>query len=145
MKANYLMDMIKSLLLKYKGVILYLVFGVLTTVINVITYHISYEILHIANIASTVIAWVVAVTFAYFTNKLYVFESKRTGSGAVKEAINFFACRIGTGVLEIGIMYVFVDMLMFNGTIMKLITNFIVIVVNYIASKLIIFKEDKMS
>lgn len=137
------MDMIKSLLLKYKGVILYLIFGVLTTVINVITYHISYEVLHIANIASTMIAWVVAVTFAYFTNKLYVFESKRTGSGAIKEAINFFACRIGTGVIEVGMMYVFVDVLALNGTIMKLITNFIVIVINYIASKFIIFNEGK--
>lgn len=143
MKVNYLMDMIKSLLLKYKGVILYLVFGVLTTVINVITYHISYEMLHIANITSTMIAWVVAVTFAYFTNKLFVFESKRTGSGAVKEAINFFACRIGTGVIEVGMMYVFVDILALNGTIMKLITNFIVIVINYIASKFIIFNEGK--
>lgn len=143
MKANYLMDMIKSLLLKYKGIILYLVFGVLTTVINVITYHISYEMLHIANITSTMIAWVVAVTFAYFTNKLFVFESKRTGSGAVKEAINFFACRIGTGVIEVGMMYVFVDVLALNGTIMKLITNFIVIVINYIASKFIIFNEGK--
>lgn len=137
------MDMIKSLLLKYKGVILYLVFGVLTTVINVITYHACYEVMHIANLVSTVIAWIVAVSFAYVTNKLFVFESKRTGSGAIKEAINFFACRIGTGFIEIGFMYVFVDMLMFNGTIMKLITNVIVIVVNYIASKLIIFKEDK--
>lgn len=137
------MDMIKSLLLKYKGIILYLVFGVLTTVINVITYHISYEMLHIANITSTMIAWVVAVTFAYFTNKLFVFESKRTGSGAVKEAINFFACRIGTGVIEVGMMYVFVDVLALNGTIMKLITNFIVIVINYIASKFIIFNEGK--
>ena len=137
------MDLIKSLLLKYKSVILYLVFGVLTTVINVITYHISYEMMHIANIISTMIAWVVAVTFAYFTNKLYVFESKRTGSGAIKEAINFFACRIGTGVIEVGMMYVFVDVLALNGTIMKLITNFIVIVINYIASKFIIFNEGK--
>lgn len=137
------MNMIKSLLLKYKGVILYLVFGVLTTVINVITYHACYQVMHIANLVSTVIAWVVAVSFAYITNKLFVFESKRTGSGAIKEAFNFFACRIGTGLIEIAFMYVFVDVLAFNGTIMKLITNFVVIIVNYIASKFVIFNEGK--
>lgn len=137
------MDMIKTLFLKYKGVILYLVFGVLTTVINVITYHACYQTMHIANLISTVIAWVVAVGFAYITNKLFVFESKRNGSEAIKEAINFFACRIGTGLIEIVFMYVFVDVMAFNGTIMKLITNFVVIVVNYIASKFIIFNEGK--
>lgn len=137
------MDLIKSLLLKYKSLILYLVFGVLTTVINVITYHISYEMMHIANVTSTMISWMVAVAFAYFTNKLFVFESKRTGSGAVKEAINFFTCRVGTGVIEVGMMYVFVDLLTLNGTIMKLITNFIVIIINYIASKFIVFNEGK--
>lgn len=137
------MDQIKSLLLKHKGVILYLIFGGLTTVINVITYHACYEVMQIPNLVSTIIAWTVAVAFAYITNKLFVFESKCTGSEAIKEAVNFFACRIGTGLIEIAFMYVFVDLLAFNGTIMKLITNVIVIIVNYIASKFIIFKKGK--
>lgn len=137
------MNTIKELFLKHKSVLLYLIFGGLTTVINVVTYFITYEILGIANLTSTVIAWVIAVTFAYVTNKLFVFESKKTGSEALKEAVNFFACRIGTGVIEIGIMYLFVDVLAFNGTIMKLITNVIVIIVNYIASKFLIFNEGK--
>lgn len=137
------MDFIKNLLLKYKGVILYLVFGVLTTVINVITYHICYAMMHISNLSSTVIAWVVAVAFAYVTNKIFVFESKKKNQEAIKEAINFFACRIGTGVIEIGIMYVFVDVLLFNGTIMKLFTNVIVIIINYIASKFLVFGKGK--
>lgn len=133
------MGIIKSLLLKYKSLILYLIFGVLTTIINVITYHVCYEITHITNLISTVIAWIIAVAFAYVTNKLFVFESKHAGSEAIKEAIKFFACRIGTGLIEIAFMYVFVDVLTFNGTVMKLITNVIVIIVNYIASKFIIF------
>ena len=137
------MNTIKELFLKHKSVLLYLIFGGLTTVINVVTYFITYEILGIANLTSTVIAWVIAVTFAYVTNKLFVFESKKKGSEALKEAVNFFACRIGTGVIEIGIMYLFVDVLAFNGTIMKLITNVIVIIVNYIASKFLIFNEGK--
>lgn len=137
------MNTIKELLLKYKSLILYLIFGGLTTVINVLTYHVSYEIMGIANINSTIIAWVIAVVFAYVTNKLFVFESKKSGHEAIKEAINFFACRIGTGVIEIGMMYIFVDVLAFDGTIMKLITNVVVIIVNYIASKFLIFNERK--
>lgn len=135
------MDTIKNLLIKYKGVILYLIFGVLTTVINVAAYYVSYDICGISNLVSTMIAWVIAVAFAFITNKLIVFESKKWDKDSIKEVFNFILCRVGTGVIEVGFMYVFVDLLLFNGTIMKLITNFIVIVINYIASKLIIFKK----
>lgn len=137
------MDTIKNLLIKYKGVILYLIFGVLTTVINVAAYYVSYDICGISNLVSTMIAWVIAVAFAFITNKLIVFESKKWDKDSIKEVFNFILCRVGTGVIEVGFMYVFVDLLSFNGTIMKLITNFIVIVINYIASKLIIFKSKK--
>lgn len=137
------MNIIKDLLIKYKGIILYLIFGVLTTVINVATYYISYDVCGISNLISTMIAWVVAVAFAFVTNKLIVFESKKWDKDSIKEIVNFILCRVGTGVIEVGFMYVFVDLLLFNGTIMKLITNFIIIVINYIASKLIIFKSKK--
>ncbi len=133
---------LKELLLKYKGVILYLVFGVLTTVINVITYHLCYENFKIGNVPSTVVAWVVAVSFAFVTNKIFVFESKKKSSAAVKEAVDFFICRIGTGVIEIGMMWVFVDLLEFNGTLMKLITNILIIVINYLASKFFVFRGE---
>ena len=138
-----MMNTIKELFLKHNSVLLYLIFGGLTTVINVVTYFISYEVLEIANLTSTIIAWVIAVAFAYVTNKLFVFESKKTGSEALKEAINFIACRIGTGFIEVAMMYVCVDVLGFSGTIMKLITNVVVIIVNYIASKFLIFNEGK--
>lgn len=130
---------VKNLLTKYKGIILYLVFGVLTTVINVICYHVCYENLGITNVVSTIIAWVVAVSFAFVTNKVFVFESKRKNKAAIGEAVSFFLCRIGTGVIEVGMMWFFVDMLSFNGTIMKLITNFIIIVINYLASSFFVF------
>ena len=132
----------KQLFIKYKDVISYLFFGVLTTAVNVAVYYVFYNLLSIANVISTVIAWVVAVAFAFVTNKLFVFDSKSWApSVALREFWTFTACRIGTGIVEIGMMWLFVDILTFNGTVMKLITNFIVIVLNYIFSKLIIFKK----
>ena len=80
---------IKDLLIKYKGIILYLIFGVLTTVINVATYYISYDVCGISNLISTMIAWVVAVAFAFVTNKLIVFESKKWDKDSIKEIVNF--------------------------------------------------------
>jgi len=132
----------KQLLIKYKGIVSYLFFGVLTTAVNVAVYYIFYNILSVPNIVSTIIAWVAAVAFAFITNKLFVFDSKSwQPSVALRELWTFTACRIGTGVIEVGMMWLFVDVLTFNGTVMKLLTNFIVIVLNYIFSKLIIFKK----
>lgn len=132
----------KQLLIKYKGIVSYLFFGVLTTAVNVAVYYIFYNILSVPNIVSTIIAWVAAVAFAFITNKLFVFDSKSwEPSVALRELWTFTACRLGTGVIEVGMMWLFVDVLTFNGTVMKLLTNFIVIVLNYIFSKLIIFKK----
>jgi putative flippase GtrA len=133
--------LLRRLYWKYRDVLLYLIFGVLTTVINILSYHLCYQIFAIDNVISTVIAWVVAVVFAFVTNKLFVFESTAKKGKAIIEAVNFFACRIGTGVIEVGVMYLFVDVFAFNGTVMKLITNVIVIIINYIASKLLVFKK----
>ena len=133
---------IRELLKKYKGIILYLVFGAMTTVINVVSYHISYEKLGISNVISTSIAWIIAVLFAFVTNKAFVFESKKKNKEAIKEAANFILCRIGTGIIEVGMMWVFVDLLLLDGTVMKLITNIIIIVLNYVASKFFVFRRE---
>ena len=135
------MNQMKELFLRYKSVFSYLFFGALTTVVNILTYCLFYQVIAIGNIMSTIIAWLVAVAFAFVTNKLFVFERKTWDKGALKEAWQFLVCRVGTGVIEVGIMYIFVDLLAFNGMIMKLITNIIVVIVNYIASKLVIFKS----
>lgn len=136
------MKTLRHLYRKYKNILLYLVFGVLTTIINILSYHICYRICDMANITSTIIAWVVAVAFAFVTNKLYVFESKTRKKGTFVEVLNFVACRLGTGVIEVGMMYLFVDIFAFDGTVMKLITNVIVIIVNYVASKFLVFKKE---
>ena len=136
------MNTIIELIKKHKSLISYAFFGVLTTLVNIAIYHLSYTVLGVKNIPSTVIAWIVSVAFAFITNKLFVFESKSLQPKTVlKEAFDFTLCRIGTGVIEVLMMYVFVDIINLNGTLMKLITNIVVIVLNYIASKLFIFKS----
>ena len=87
-------------------------------------------------------AWALAVFFAYVTNRSLVFHSAATGTQEiVKEIISFFACRIGTGVVDWAIMLIFVTILHFNDMIVKILANIIVIVLNYILSKFVIFKK----
>lgn len=137
------MNKIFGMIKKYQAIIKYLIFGVLTTVVNIVSYYLCYEVAGISNIVSTVISWLIAVLFAFVTNKLFVFDSKKWDRNAVKEIINFFSFRIITGIVEVLMMYVFVDVFAFNGTVMKLITNIIVIILNYIASKIFVFKKQK--
>ena len=137
-----MIEQIKALLEKYKAIIRYGIFGVLTTLINIVVYEAFYRYVDWSNVVSNIVAWVAAVLFAFVTNKLWVFESRTTEKKALMfEIISFFGCRLATGVLDLAIMYVAVDELALNSTLMKCISNVIVIIVNYIASKLIIFKN----
>ena len=134
------MQNIKSLFMKYKGLIMYAVFGVLTTLINIAVYYLSYNILHIPNVPSTVIAWVLAVLFAFVTNKKWVFDSKSFDKKTLQREIPaFFLARILTGVLDVVIMYLAVDVFKMNSTLWKIISNILVIILNYVASKLFVF------
>lgn len=131
-----------QLIKKYKEQILYLIFGGLTTLVNVFTYFVCRE-LNASVTLSTIVAWFVAVLFAYITNKLFVFESKcANASQLLHEIAGFFSCRLFTGLLDLGIMYVSVDILNFNELVMKILSNIIVIALNYIFSKLVIFNRN---
>ncbi|MCD7791339.1 MAG: GtrA family protein [Bacteroides thetaiotaomicron] len=136
------MGTIIELIKKYKALISYLFFGVCTTVINIAVYYLCYNVSGIPNVPSTVIAWVVAVVFAYITNKLFVFDSKSFKADVlVREMASFFGCRLLTGILDVIIMYVAVDVMDMNSTLWKLVSNVLVIILNYVASKLVIFKK----
>lgn len=135
------MERIKKLFNKYKEMILYLFFGGCTTLVNIIAYYICSKI-GIGTAVSTVIAWVLSVLFAYITNRKYVFESKAIGfTPILKETANFFLCRLATGLLDLAIMVIFVDLMHFNGMAIKILSNIIVIILNYVASKLLIFRK----
>lgn len=136
------MEKIKALIVKYYDVLAYLFFGVLTTVVNYLIYLPCFNFLHIPASISNMIAWVGAVAFAYLTNKPFVFKSYDWSMKAVlPELGKFVGCRIGSGLLETGILALSVDLLNWNGNVWKLITSVLVVVLNYVASKLIIFKK----
>lgn len=134
---------IKSAFSKFKEPILYIFFGVCTTLINTACYALLHDCLSVSNITSTILAWFAAVIFAFFTNRSLVFNSRSsTISEKLKEAASFFSCRALTGVLDVVIMFISVDILHFNSIVWKLISNIIVTIVNYVASKFFIFKKS---
>lgn len=136
------MEKIKKLLKKYKFIILYGIFGVLTTIINIVTYALCYDMFNISNVVSNIIAWILSVLFAFITNKIWVFESKCFEFKIfIKELWNFIVCRLATGALDLGIMYVGVDLLKGPALILKIASNIIVIILNYVMSKLFVFKK----
>ncbi len=152
-----------------REIITYVVFGALTTVVNLVVFYItkkifisigwdgifnavfssaeSEKILALLGkgtdyLDATVIAWVAAVIFAFITNKLVVFESKSwKPSVAGKEFVAFIGARVFSLLVELLFMFVTVTLLSFNEFIAKIFVQFIVVVLNYIFSKLIIFKK----
>ncbi len=129
---------------KYKDVIPYLFFGVGTTLVNIIVYWLCAHVIGMSVMPSTIIAWVAAVLFAYLTNRKWVFHSEAKGAKEIlREITTFFGCRLATGVLDWLMMYVLVDCLRFNDVLIKIIANVVVIILNYVASKLLIFKRKK--
>lgn len=138
-----LIQKVKELIKKHEELIKYLIIGVLTTVINYIIFAILVKLANIDMHVSNIIAWIVSVIFAYFTNKLFVFESKSFEFKVIgKEVLSFGAARVFSLLLEEVILYIFVNLLNMNELVIKLIANVIVIIVNYILSKFIIFKKD---
>lgn len=136
---------IKALYEKYKDIVPYAVFGVLTTVVNIAAYWVSAHLINLGVMCSTMIAWFLAVLFAYITNRKWVFHSEETTlSGIRKEVLSFFTCRFATGVVDWLCMFIFVDMIGLNDVVIKTLANIAVIILNYVASKLVIFKhKDK--
>ena len=136
------MNKLKEIYIKYKEAIAYLFFGVLSVNLNLGVYYICAHVFHLEVVLSTVIAWICSVTFAFITNKIWVFDSKNWSKEvAFKEAISFYICRVLTGIIDIIIMYVCVEKLFFNDMLIKIISSIIVIILNYIISKLIVFKK----
>lgn len=136
------MKRILQLIHKYEDVLSYLFFGGLTTVVNYLVYLPCHNLLGISASVSNAIAWVFAVAFAFVTNKPFVFKSHDWSKAVVlPELGKFVGCRIGSGVLETVILFVTVDILRFDGNILKLITSILVIILNYFGSKLLVFTK----
>ena len=123
-------------------IILYIFFGLCTTFVNMIAYWLFARQLKLDIMTSNIIAWVLAVLFAYITNRKWVFHSKASSIKEISsEIISFFGCRLATGIVDCLCMYIFVELIGFDDMIIKVVSNIIVVVLNYVASKLIIFKN----
>lgn len=122
----------------------YLIFGALSTVVNIVSYALLYYLFHISNAVSNILAWIIAATFAYITNKLYVFDSKvNNKKELLKEIVYFYGCRLFTLAIDEGIMILAVDRFKWNGILMKIVANIIVIILNFIFSKILIFRKQE--
>lgn len=132
----------RGLIEKYWDILSYLFFGVLTTIVNYIIYLPCYNMFGLSATVSNMIAWVVAVAFAYLTNKPFVFRSHDWSARTViPELTKFVGCRVGSGLAETIILLVTVDLMGWNGNLWKLFTQILVVILNYIGSKLLVFKN----
>ena len=137
-----MIEKIKALCIKYKEVLLYLIFGGLTTVVSLASFWLFTYPLHINVLIANVLSWICAVTFAYFTNAKWVFEAKPQSRGeAVKQFVSFYVGRLATLGVEEAILLVFVTLLHGNEMIVKVIAQVVVVVLNYVVSKLFVFKK----
>ena len=129
---------------KYKEVLMYLFFGVLTTVVSLVSYFILVYPMHIHVLIANVISWVLAVTFAFFTNRIWVFSAPtKNFADFITQMASFFGGRVMTLIFEEVFIAVFDTALGFNSAIVKLIAQVAVMVLNYVVSKLIVFRKPK--
>ena len=139
--------LVKSILIKYnnlnkkiKEAVNYLIVGVLTTIVSIISYNV-FRIFISDYLVCTILSWIISVIFAYITNRKYVFYSKE--KNIIKEFFDFILSRLMTLLAEVAIMYILVDFLSIGDRISKIIVQFIIIVLNYVFSKIFVFKTHK--
>lgn len=139
---------IMKLYKKYEEIINYVIVGALTTVVSILSYYIFRFFILTGNSQiqvqiCTVISWILAVLFAFVTNKKYVFKSKEKGKKSIIEMFKFYLSRLTTLLIEMGSMWILTAPLHINDKISKILVQFIVLVLNYVFSKLFVFKKHK--
>lgn len=142
MKSRSVFEAIKSLYSKYRRPILYVLFGFITTGVNLLCYTLFAEIMRIEELTSNALAWIFAVLAAFLTNRIWVFESHTHGKGAfVRQMLSFYAGRVVTLLIEELILLVFVKIMNFDGMVVKVLAQIIVIALNYVVSTIFIFRK----
>lgn len=138
----------KKIYNKHDEIINYLIVGVLTTVVSLVSFYIvrlfiftSSTQLHIQ--IANIISWILSVLFAFVTNKKYVFKSNKKGKEKLKEMIKFYFSRITTLVIDMLTMWILTSIIHINDKIAKLIVQVILVILNYIFSKLFVFKNSE--
>ena len=140
------MKKIINLYKKYNEIINYIIVGGLTTVVSLCTYYFCVCIFLDPSVAielqiSNIISWIFSVTFAYFSNRKFVFKSKEKNK--LKEGLKFYLSRISTLFIDMMTMFLLVTVFSVNDKISKIIVQFVVLILNYIFSKLFVFRGRK--
>ena len=135
-----MMDKLKKIYYKYRQPIVYLINGGLTTVVNFVVYIVLKDVFSIHLLIGNTIAWITSVIYAFITNKKIVF---RDNQGILRQFIMFAGLRIVSYVLEELSLFVFVVQLEFNDLTVKVIVSVLIVIINYIFSKFIIFKKNE--
>lgn len=141
-KLGRMLKNIKEWNEKNREVIVYLICGFLTFTVSMIVYAILSEVCKINVLVSNIVTWIIAVYFAFFVNRKFVFRSNGT---FMRELMQFYLGRVITLVVEQAILYIFIVRMMFNNMAIKSIAQVIIIILNYIISKFIVFKKGKSS
>ena len=143
MGGDYVFKWIRSIFEKYRQIISYLAFGVLTTAVDSLFFYPLYNFADLSVTLSKTIAWIAAVIFAYFTNKLFVYNSTDwTAKVAVPEFLKFVASRLASFALTIVLIFITVELLKWNGNVMNLVVAVIVVIMNYITGKLLFRNKE---
>lgn len=133
-----------SIYKKHEEVINYLFFGGLTTVVSIGSYAIFAKVFGLSIVISNIISWIIAVLFAFITNKIFVFKSKnKTVKDFLAECFKFYSARIFSLGVETLILYIGATLLHINDIIVKILAQIVVVILNYILSKLIVFKNKE--
>ena len=123
---------------RHREGLLYLFFGALTTAVSWGSFYLFYYPLSLGELTANALSWVAAVIFAFFTNRIFVFEAN---GKPIKEAFAFFASRLTTLLLEEGWIFLFVTLLTFEAMWVKILGNVLILILNYVFSKWIVFKK----
>lgn len=130
-------------ILQYKEIIVYIFWGAATTLVNYVIYFICTKLFDIYYIASNIIAWGMSVAFAYVVNKLFVFGSRDwSRKRLLKEIWQFTAARVFSGMVETGMLWGLVDIMGFGDSAVKIIAGIIVVALNYVVSKWVVFRHS---
>ena len=133
---------LKKLFQKYREPLLYLIFGGLTTIVSIVSYAACERILGMDPLVANIISWILAVSFAYVTNRKWVFESRAVGTGPVlREIVSFFGGRLATLGLEEVMLWVGIRLMGLDSLLVKLIAQIAVILSNYVISKVFVFRK----
>ena len=143
MSDNGLINMCK----KHREIIAYVICGGATTLVSLVTYYLFVEFIFNVNNAfelqlTNVLSWIISVAFAFVTNRIFVFQSK---ASPIKEFFKFYIARIGTLLIDMLLMYLFVTIASFDDMVVKTIVQIVVIVLNYVFGKMLVFKGEKQN